>query len=480
MPAESLPGLEARRLAQRLIDGVLLKGRALEDGLEAEDAGGRIARMEARDRGFARLMAATVLRRHGSLSAVLSSFIERPLPIVAARARTILLLGAAQVLLLGTPAHAAINLAVEQCRRDPEARRFDKLANAVLRRVATNGAAVMAGLDWPSIDVPPWLWARWLAAYGDDPVASVSARRIAAASLAEAPLDVVVKDQGTARDWTSRLGGRLLATGSIRLTEHGRIEELPGYSDGAWWIQDAAAALPARLLAEVRDLKIADLCAAPGGKTAALAAAGAQVTAVDVSASRQIRMHTNLQRLGLNSVVETVTADILQWSPAEPFDAVLLDAPCTSTGTIRRHPDLMHLKRPEDAARLAGLQAAMLKRAAGFVKPGGTLIFCTCSLEPEEGALQIASFLASSPQFVRRPIMAAEIDAEQDWLTVDGDLRTLPCHTPRALTLETPAAELNTAPSAADKSDPLIIKPAAPIGGMDGFYAARLVKCDRY
>lgn len=436
-----LAGLAARQLAVSLVEGVLRKRQSLDDVLTAEETAGRSTALATRDRAFARLIAATVLRRHASLEAVLSRFIERPLPEDAARARTILALGAAQILLLQTPAHAAINLAVEQCRRDRTAHRFAKLTNAVLRRVAADGAAILASLDWPIVDIPPWIFARWATAYGND-----HARRIAAASLVEAPLDLSLKEPHLAADWAARLGGAALATGSVRLREHARVEELPGYTEGAWWVQDAAAALPHRLLGDVQTKSVADLCAAPGGKTAALAAAGAHVTAVDASSKRLARLTTNMQRLGLAGSVETVSADLLTWSPPSHFDAVLLDAPCTATGTIRRHPDILHLKRPEDITRLAALQAALLAKAAGLVKSGGLLVFCTCSLEPEEGPAVIEQFLIRHPEFQRRPIGAGDSSLSA-FATPDGDLRTFPSQHPA--------------------DDP-------ELGGMDGFYAARL------
>lgn len=443
-----LPGLEARQSAASLIERVLRKRQSLEEALAAEDVSSRLADQEARDRAFTRLIAATVLRRHGSLAAVLARFLERPLPAEAARAHTILLMGAAQILLLGTPAHAAINLAVEQCRRDRTAHRFAKLANAVLRRVAEQGPAILASLDWPAVDIPPWIFARWTSTYG-----AALAKEIAAASLAEAPLDLTLMQPGAehAAEWAVRLaahGANPLSTGSLRLGEHGRIEDLPGYTEGAWWVQDAAATLPHRLLGDVRGQRVADLCAAPGGKTAALAAAGARVTAIDASAKRLMRLTTNMQRLGLTGAVETIAADVREFAPPAPFDAVLLDAPCTATGTIRRHPDLLHLKRPEDIARLADLQAALLTAAATLVKPGGLLVFCTCSLEPEEGPEQIDRFLAANPAFKRQPLTPGEAAISQTWITPQGDLRTLPCHTPE----DDPARR-----------------------GMDGFYAARLI-----
>jgi len=434
-------GLAARRLAVDLIEAVLVSSRTLDDAIETVGRGGRYSGLEGRDRGFARLIAATVLRRLGSLDAVLSRFLERPIPVTQPRPRSVLLAGAAQILLIGTPVHAAINLAVEQCRRDEKAERFDKLTNAVLRRVANQGREILAALDTPRIDIPGWLWSRWSSAYGEE-----TAGRIAAASLVEAPLDLTAKADPAA--WAEKLGGTLLPTGTIRLTDAaGRIDELPGYTEGAWWVQDAAAALPARLLGPVAGLEIADLCAAPGGKTAELAAAGARVTAIDQSAERLTRLSQNLERLGLAEHVRVVAADVLDYEPEHPFDAVLLDAPCLATGTIRRHPDLLHLKRASDLERIVALQGKLLSHASRWVKPGGRLVYCVCSIEPEEGEQVVAAFLEANGTFRRKPVQPSEIRGSVDWVTRAGDLRTLPYHE---------------------------ASPEHP--GLDGFYAARLVR----
>ena len=249
--------------------------------------------------------------------------------------------------------------------------------------------------------------------------------------------------------WAEKLGGTLLATGTVRLAAGGRVEALPGFSEGAWWVQDAAAALPARLLGNVAGKSVVDLCAAPGGKTAQLAAAGAGVTAVDLSGARMQRLRANLDRLHLEA--ELVEADAASWSPGRTFDAVLLDAPCTATGTIRRHPDILRLKRPEDVAALADIQTRLLDNAAKLLAPGGTLIYCTCSLQPEEGVEQVDRFLSRQPRFARRPIDPGESGIDPDWVTEAGDLRTLPFHLPGA---------------------------RPELSGLDGFYAARLVLRD--
>ena len=378
------------------------------------------AAIEPRDRAFARLLAATVLRRHGELEHVLGAFLERRPPRGSGRVWPVLLAGAAQILCLGTPAHAAVGLAVEAMRREPGGTRFAGLANAVLRRVAAEGSTVLAGQDGIRLNVPAWLWRRWCATYGE-----TTARRIAEASLAEPPLDIALKSGADASAWAERMGGRLLPTGAIRLVAHGRIEDLPGYAEGTWWVQGAAAALVVRAAGCVAGRSVADLCAAPGGKTAGLAAGGARVTAVDDAPARLDRLRQNLARLGLGA--EVVAADVTTWAPGRSFDAVILDAPCTATGTISRHPDILRLKGPADVGRMAKVQQTMLARAAALVRPGGVLVYSTCSLETEEGRAQVDRLLERTPDLRHLPIAASEIGAEAEWI-VAGDVRTLPFH----------------------------------------------------
>lgn len=435
-PVAAPAGLPAREAAVRLIAAVLDEGHSFDAAVAKEL---KATSLPPRDRALARLIAATVLRRLGELEAVLQSFLEKPLP-KRGRLWPILLSGAAQLLFLATPPHAAVGLAVEQARADRLARRYDKLVNALLRRVAREGAAVLEGRDAVRLDIPEWLFKRWVATYGGS-----DARRIAQASLTEAPLDLSVKS--APEGWAKRLGGFTLPTDTVRLSAGGRIEDLDGYADGAWWVQDAAAALPARLLGRVAGRSVADLCAAPGGKTAQLAAAGADVTAVDLAEARLTRLRANLARLQFNAHI--IEADAATWAPGRTFDAVLLDAPCTSTGTIRRHPDILRLKRADDVAALAGLQARLLDNAVRLVAPGGTLIYCTCSLEPEEGVQQIEALLARAPLFARAPIAPGECGIPAEWITPEGDLRTLPFHLP----LDRPE-----------------------LSGLDGFYAARLIR----
>jgi len=419
--------LNARIAAADLLIAVLEMGRPLEDALESTKS---FSQLEGRDRAFARALVTASLRRLGSINAVLSRMLERPLPDTASHARALLHIGATQLLVLGTPAHAAVGETVEAANSVREARGFAKLINAVLRRVSREGLDIIATLP-PGADLPAWLYTRWRAAYSD------VAPAIAQALAEEPPLDLSVKDD--AQGWAEKLGGAVTPTGSVRLAEHGAIEALPGFNDGAWWVQDAAAALPAKLLGDVRGLRVLDLCAAPGGKTLQLAAAGAHVTAVDKSEARLKRLRENLSRTKLSA--EVVCADALEFR-AEPFDAVLLDAPCSSTGTLRRHPDVAWLRRPTDVRSLSELQSKLIAAASALLKPGAPLAYAVCSLEPEEGQGVIAEALKHG--WRRAPLRAGEIAGADEFITAEGDLRTLPAYWPE-------------------------------IGGLDGFFAARLV-----
>jgi 16S rRNA (cytosine967-C5)-methyltransferase len=430
------PGFAVRCLAADILESVLYRRRALDEILDSTT---ELATLAERDRALTRALVATVLRRLGTLRHVLSLFLDRGLPRQAPRVETALLLGAAQILFLKVPDHAAVDLAVRLAQADPCAAGFAGLINAVLRRLAREGAARLASIDTADLDTPEWLMTRWTAAYG-----AVTARAIAAANRNEPALDLTVKSDPEA--WAKKLGGRVLATQSVRVNASGAVSTLPGFAEGAWWVQDAAASLPARLLGDVRGRQVADLCAAPGGKTAQLALAGASVTAVDRAPARLKRLRDNLARLGLSA--EIVAADVEQWT-AGPFDAVLLDAPCSSTGTIRRHPDVPWLKTADDVAKLSALQRRLLDRAAALTKPGGTLVYCTCSLEPQENEMIVADLLVRETCLQRAPINAAEIFGCREFISKDGDLRTLPCHF--------------------SDSD-------SRFAGVDGFYAVRLVK----
>jgi 16S rRNA (cytosine967-C5)-methyltransferase len=394
--------------------------------------------LPANDRALVRLIAATSLRRFGQIERVLAKFIARPLPREAAYVRCILLAAAAQLLFLGTPAHAAIDVAVSLCKEAVRSARFAGLVNAVLRRVAVEGPAVVAEGDAARLNTPDWLWERWRKTYG-----AAIAHSIGEAHLHEAALDLTVKGQPSR--WAERLGGVVLPTGSVRVPSHGRVEALVGYDAGAWWVQDASAALPVRLLGEVADRAVLDICAAPGGKTAQLALAGAHVTALDISPARLTRLRANLSRLNLEATV--VEGDATTWVPSRLFDAVVLDAPCLATGTIRRHPDLPHLKRDSDLASLTQLQQRLLDHAVALLAPDGLMVYCTCSLEPEEGEQQIEGVLGRHADFTLEPVSPGEFGIEASWITPKGYLRTLPCH-------------LSNLPEG--------------LRGIDGFFAARI------
>ena len=425
------PGLAVRRIAADILDGVLRRGRPLDELLE----GGALGSLEDRDRALVRQLVATVMRRLGTLRHLMGALLKSGLPADAPRVETALLLGMAQILFLDVADHAAVDLSVRLVQADNLARHYSGLVNAVLRRVAREGTDRFKGVDTAWLDTPDWLMKRWAKHYGE-----ATAHAIATANAHEPALDLTVKsDPGS---WAVQLNGRVLSTGTVRAVAHGSVSRLPGFGEGAWWVQDAAAALPARLFGDLREKSVADLCAAPGGKTAQLALAGARVTAVDRSKERIARLRENLTRLNLKA--ETVVADATAWQGG-PFDAVLMDAPCSSTGTIRRHPDIPWLKSETNLASLTALQARLLDHAAGLLKPGGTLVYCTCSLEPEEGEDAVAALLAHNPDLRRRPITADEIPAE--FVTPLGELRTLPCHLP---------------------------DPDPRMAGLDGFYAARL------
>ena len=436
-PPTDAPGFAARRIAADMVDGVLRRRRPLDEQLVGKQAHPGLASLAERDRALVRRIVGTVLRRFGTLDYLLGTYLERGLPADAPRLQTSLLIGAAQIVLLDVPDHAAVDLSVRLVQADRRAGRYAGLVNAVLRRVAQQGAERLADVDVIALDTPKWLMERWARTYGKE-----TARAIASANSHEPSLDLTVKENP--ESWAEHLRGRVLPTGSVRTIAHGQVSLLPGYAEGAWWVQDAAAALPARLLGDIRGKNVADLCAAPGGKTIQLACAGAAVTAVDRSDPRLSRLRENLARIGVEATI--VAADAVAWQ-ADPFDAVLVDAPCSSTGTIRRHPDIARLKQALDLAPLTDLQRRLLDRAIDLTKPGGTIMFCTCSLEPEEGEDLVANLLASDRRVRRIPISPNEINGIDGFVTAVGDLRTLPSMWP---------------------------DPDPRMAGLDGFFAARL------
>jgi 16S rRNA (cytosine967-C5)-methyltransferase len=414
----------------------LVAGRPLEERFVGATAHPRLTELDARDRSFARSIATVSLRRLGTIRQAITGHLDKGIPRKSGSLELTLTVGAAQILFLDSPDHAAVNLAVQAAKADPAAAPYAGLINAVLRKIALAKRTILDVSDGLTVDTPPWLAARWRSNYGE-----ATARAIAAANQHEPTLDLSVKSD--AEGWARRLGGIQLPTGSVRLESHMPIAELEGYNDGEWWVQDAAAALPARFLRAGPGMRVVDLCAAPGGKSAQIAMTGANLTAVDRSAQRLKRLAANLDRLNLRA--EIAVSDVLSFD-APPFDAVLLDAPCSATGTIRRHPDVAWSKRPGDIATLAAMQAKLLDKAVSLTKPRGTLVFCTCSLEPEEGEYLIAALLRHNRSVSRMPIEEDEVSGLK-CLTPEGDMRTLPCH----------------------------LDGASPrLSGLDGFFAARL------
>lgn len=413
MTSTATQGLEVRRLAPVLLRSCIERKLTVEEAISTSR---EAQALEPRDRAFLSTLLLTAFRHGGEIDAILAKLVDRPLPRKSGAAREILVLGVVQLLFLGMAPHAVIDLAVRSAKADRNALHFAGLINAVLRKAAAGGAELKSGLDSPGLNTPDWLWARWVKNYGE-----VGAGAIAAAHGDRPGLDISFKDG--AADWMHALGGELLPNGQLRLPPgHAPVPELPGFVEGAWWVQDAAATIPARLLGDVRGKSVLDLCAAPGGKTLQLAAMGAQVTAVDLSETRLRRLEENLRRTGLQA--DILVKDVTEPELSGEWDAVLLDAPCSATGTIRRHPELPYLKDDRQIRELAGLQRRMLRKAAGLVKPGGTLVYCTCSLEPDEGETRVRGFLADHPDF---EIVPAQGDFLPDAsVRPEGWVRTLP------------------------------------------------------
>ncbi|WP_374546045.1 RsmB/NOP family class I SAM-dependent RNA methyltransferase [Rhodoblastus sp.] len=410
------PGLATRVAAAAILSDIVQGGHTLDEKFSAEAAPSRLVGLDERDRGLARSIVTVALRRLGTIRLALSQLVEKGLPRTCGALEWDLIAGAAQVLFLDIPDHAAVDLAVRAARLDARSAPFANLVNGVLRNLIRRRDEFLAQSDPLEDDIPHWLSARWRRIYGEE-----RAQRIAAAFGDEPTLDLTVK--ADAESWAERLGGRLLPTGSIRLDSHAPIPELPGYGEGAWWVQDAAAALPARILGVKPGQRVLDLCAAPGGKTAQLAAAGARVIALDRSAERLKSLSANLARLKLEATIAVGDAAAFK---AEPFDAILVDAPCSATGTARRSPDVLWTKKPGDIAALAAIQAKILDRAFSLLKPGGVLVYCVCSLEPEEGEAQIAALLRRDPDAAREPIDPAALGLPAEAANADGDLRLLP------------------------------------------------------
>jgi 16S rRNA (cytosine967-C5)-methyltransferase len=418
-------GLTARAAAARVLEVALERRGGLDEALNDRS----FTSLSPQDRAFARALAMAALRRLGPIDRALDAKLERaPPPAV----RTLLRIGAAQLYALDVPDFAAVATTVKLAERANATRPFKALINAVLRNLARDGALPSD----PEANVPAWLFARWSAAYGRE-----TALRIAEAAAHEPPTDLTLRDPRDAAEIAGAIEAEILPGGSLRTRRKGDLAEWPGYGEGRWWVQDAAAAIPARLLGADAGETAVDLCAAPGGKTLQLAASGASVVAVDRSGSRLKRLRSNLERTRLQA--EVITADAEAWEDARTFDAVLLDAPCSSTGTFRRNPDVLWASRPADIAKLADVQHRLLDAAAERVKPGGRLVYCVCSIEREEGETQVLAFLRRRPDFRLAAADPIEVGAPEDSLSTEGWLRILPSQWPER-------------------------------GGLDGFFAARL------
>ena len=420
----------SRRVAFDLLRSVTAKNKSYDDAMVLHDG---FRRLPLRDRAFVRKIVTTALRRLGQIDALISHCVKRDLPTKAIVVHDILRIAVTEIIFLKFPPHAAVDSAVTLVG----SRNFPKLmglTNAVLRRLVTEGQELLNRFP-EALNIPKWMLESWKRAYGD-----TDTQEIIVSLLREPSLDITVKNNK--EFWADKLDADVLSLGSLRKRFDGRIEEMPGFAEGEWWVQDAAAAIPVSLLGDVSGMQILDICAAPGGKTAQLAAAGAIVTAIDRSSVRLKRLEKNLIRLGLQANI--VTADVTEWVCNKKFDAVLLDPPCSATGTIRRHPDILYSKTTNDLAKLVRLQESLLVRSSQLVKPGGKLIFCTCSLEVEEGESQIERFLSTSNSFKRQTIKDNEVGGHSPFINEQGDLRTLPFY-------------------------------LKEVGGIDGFFASRLI-----
>jgi 16S rRNA (cytosine967-C5)-methyltransferase len=432
------PGLAVRRTAQRLLAAVI-ETRTSLDGLTDDEHGHpQFMALELRDRALARAILASALRHRVTIDNLLSTLFDRPLPKNASNLLHILHVASAQILFLDVPDHSAVDLAVESAKSDPRSARFASLVNAVLRKLIRSKEMALPETLAKTDDAPDWFIERLRQGYGAE-----KARAILAMHRLPAPLDLTVKED--AAGWAEKLNGLVLPNGTVRLERfEGKVSELPGFAEGAWWVQDVAASLPARLMGDIKGKRVADLCAAPGGKTASLILQGAAVIAVDMSAPRLKRLQSNLSRLGLKA--ETRIANLLDFKPAELLDAVLLDAPCSSTGTIRRHPDVAWTKTLEDIEKLAALQLKLLNHCVSLVKPGGIILFSNCSLDRLEGEDLAARFLSDQKSAESLAFLTEELPGFAHLIDAQGCLRTTP-------------ADLNLGRS--------------EISGMDGFFAAR-------
>ena len=422
--------ISARFGAVALIHAVLMDKQMLGDAIARED--GPISKLAPPDRARAQSLAALTLRNMARLDTILDGFLEHKPPL---RALNALRVCAAEIVLDGIPAHGAVNAAVEIVRGSTKTKHLGGMVNAVGRKLGELDVSDLQ--DMPVPQLPKAVRGALVKAYGEESTVAIER-----AHLQKPPFDLSLRDPSIAEAWAQKLGAEVLPTGSLRLRKSVQISVLDGYESGDWWVQDAAAAMPVRLLGDIKGKRVLDLCAAPGGKTMQLCAAGAEVTALDLSPERMHRVMENTRRMGFKPRMEVANA--MDWEPDAPFDAILLDAPCSATGTIRRHPDLPYVRPSLDLKPLLNLQQAMLKRASAWLKPRGKMVYATCSLIPAEGERQIARVLEDS-DLVEAKVDAAALGLDHEWRVSDGAIRLRPDYWPDH-------------------------------GGMDGFYMALLHK----
>ncbi|THV22171.1 RsmB/NOP family class I SAM-dependent RNA methyltransferase [Peteryoungia ipomoeae] len=430
------PGLEARIAASRLLAAVIDRKTSLDGMLDQEHGNPAYLALNDADRGLVKAILQSTLRHLPRIEHIIGQLLDTPLPEGARALHHLLIVAAAQMLYLDIPDHSAVDLAVEQANGDPRSRRFAKLVNAILRRIGREKDALLKEVDaLPCL--PDWFYQRLVEVYGPDQAAA-----IAHSHLQPPTIDLTVKENPQA--WAEKLGGQVLPTGTVRLDRfRGAITALEGFDDGVWWVQDAAAAIPAKLFGDLTGKRVGDLCAAPGGKTAQLILAGGSVVAVEQSKTRLKRLESNLSRLGLSAEIRC--ANLLDLDESGSFDAILLDAPCSSTGTVRRHPDVLWTKDAADIAKLAQLQEKLLRHALTLLKPGGRLVFSNCSLDPQEGEAMIDRVLADTAGITLLPVDPKQWPGLEGAITARGDVRTTPAM-------------------------------LAEQGGLDGFYACMLAK----
>ncbi|MCI5061044.1 MAG: 16S rRNA (cytosine(967)-C(5))-methyltransferase RsmB [Alphaproteobacteria bacterium] len=429
-------GLPARQVAFHILYEILERKNPMDQVLVRHEG---FANLPPQDRALARMIVATTLRHKGQIDACINKALTQKEPLKPRSLQILLYVGITQILFMDVADHAAVDTSVTLAKQENMSRQSG-LVNAILRRMTSEGREWIKTLDPVQNNIPLWLLQSWIKDYG-----LPEAQQIAMASLTEASVDISIKNKDELEYWAGELEAQILPTGSLRRTSGGNITQLSGFEEGSWWVQDAAAALPVLLAGDLTGKTAIDLCAAPGGKTAQLAARGTHVMAVDRSAKRLEKLKENMERLKLQGHVTVTAADGAVWQPPEPVDIVLLDAPCSATGTLRRHPDAMYLKSEQDITRLMDIQKRLLDNAAQMLKPGGMLIYCTCSLQKAESEEQIENFLNTHPDFNRSPITVNEIGGLEQLINDNGEIRSLPYH-------------------------------LAPQGGIDGFFVARLQK----